>query len=789
MEGAGTATASATERGLSSAEAARRYATVGPNEVPEAPPRFLLGLARKFWGPVAWMLEAALAIEAVLRNVPASAILVGLLVFNAAFAQVEEHRAQSAVDLLRQRLRVTSRVLRDGEWRTVPARELVPGDRIHLKAGDIVPADCRLVEGEVEVDRSALTGESRPVPGGAGAALYSASVVRRGEATADVTATGPRSFYGTTVQLVRSARSRSHLERLVFGLVRYLVALDSALAVVVLLVAAVRAVPLAVVLPFVLILLIASVPVALPATFTIAEALESRRLVDEGVLVTDLSAVEEAASMDVLCVDKTGTLTEGQESVGAVAAAGGRADAEVLAWAAAACDAASPDSIDRAVLAEARRRGATPPVRQGYRPFDPALKRSEAWGRLGASEWRAVLGSPAVVAGLCREPVAPPPAVAALSATGARVLAVAAGADGALEPVGFLALADRPRADAAELVRSLRAMGVRVVMLTGDTGATGRAVARAVGLGARFGERTDLDRAAGFDGFAGVYPEDKYRIVRALQGAGHTVGMTGDGVNDAPALKQAEVGVAVASATDVARASAKLVLTRPGLTDLVSAVRSGRAVYRRMLTWTLTKVSKNLEQVVLLTVGFVLAGIFVTRPFLVLLLMFTNDFVTMSVGTDRALSSAVPDRWDVRGIVAVAAVIGAGWLAVSFGLLDWALHGAHMGLGALQTFFFVYLVFSSQGTLFLVRVPGRMWSLRPSGWIPLAMVADGLVVSTLALTGTLMAPIPLAWVLLLLGVVAGAALALDPLKVAILRRAGSAGPRPPGAVAPGPSAP
>ena len=760
--------------GLTTEEARRRLERVGPNELPEGPPRRLVTFARKFWGPVAWMLEAALAIELVLGKVPEAAIIVALLAFNAVISQIQERRAQEALRLLRHRLQVTSRVLRDGAWSVAPARELVPGDRIHLRMGDIVPADCRVDDGTVEVDQSTITGESTEVSSSTGATLYSSSIVRRGEASAEVTATGPRTYFGKTAELVRVAHPTSHMERLLFRVVRYLVTLDSLLAVTVLAVATVRGVALSVVLPFVLILLIASVPAAMPATFTIANAIESRRLVDEGVLVTGLTAVQDAASMDLLCVDKTGTLTEGRETLGTVAPLASADDVRVLALAAAACDPSTQDTIDLAILAEARRRQVPALERSGLTPFDPALKRSEAVVTQGGRPARVVLGSPDVVAALCRPGGDVAKVVARLSATGARVLAVAAGQEGALEVVGLLALSDPPRADAVELVRSLRTMGVRVVMLTGDTVTTARSVARTVGLGDRFGERANLaEDPSSYDGFAGIYPEDKFRLVQGLQAEGYTVGMTGDGVNDAPALKQAEVGIAVVSATDVARASAKIVLTRPGLTDIVGAVQGGRRVYRRMLTWTLNKVSKNFEQVVLLTVGFIAAGIFVVTPFLILLLVFANDFVSMTAGTDRARISPAPDRWDVREIASVAAVVGGSWLVLSFSLLWWALHVAHLALAPLQTFFFVYLVFSSQATILLVRERDRLWTSRPSTPLLVAIAADIVAISTLALTGTLMTAIPASLLVLLLGAVASMALVVDQVKVWFIRLTGA----------------
>ncbi len=757
--------------GLRDAEAQARLQRYGPNEIPEEPPHRVRDLAARFWGPVPWMLEAALAIELALGQFPEAGIIVALLVFNAVLAQIQERRARAALELLRHRLHVAARVQRDGTWVSRPARELVPGDRIHLGIGNLVPADCRIQDGEVEVDQSTITGESEPETRTVGGDLYSGTVIRRGEATALVTATGRQTFFGKTADLVRTAKTVSHLEALLFEIVRDLVALDVALAVLVLAIALIRGVDLALAAPFVLILLIASVPVAMPATFTIANAIESRTLVEEGVLVTGLTAVQEAATMDLLCVDKTGTLTEGKESLADVAAFPPGDDADVLSLAGAACDRSTGDTVDLAILEALDRRGISPLPRTRHIPFDPATKRSEATVVDGGRPVRVVLGSPGVVTALAGPlPAGVEEAVLRLSSGGARVLAVARGAAAPLDLVGLVALADPPRPDAAELIRTLHGMGIRVVMLTGDTLPTARAVAQRVGLGPRIGERADLHGGGTeFDGFAGVYPEDKFRLVRALQEAHHIVGMTGDGVNDAPALKQAEVGIAVQSATDVARASAKLVLTRPGLSDIVHAVRGGRRVYRRMLTWTLNKVSKNFQLVFLLTIGFLATGLFVVSPLLILLMIFANDFVSMSVGTDRSPISSAPDRWSAREIMAVSAVVGGPWLAASLGLLYWAVAIAHLSVAPLQTFFFVFLVFGSQGTILLVRERGPAWHSRPSTALLVAIGADIAAVSALAIFGILMVPIPPVYVLGLLLLVGAVAVGVDQAKVAFIR--------------------
>jgi H+-transporting ATPase len=770
------------EQGLSSDNVRERRAEYGYNEVKEAPRRPLREFLKRLWGPVPWMLEVALALELVLGKLPETLIIAGLLVFNAILGEVQELRAQTALDLLRTRLHVTARVRRDASWASVPARELVPGDWIHVRMGDIVPADCVLGEGTVEVDQSALTGESTPVARSERETIYSGSTVRRGEASGTVTATGPRSFFGRTAELVRTARSTGHLEQLLFNIVRYLVTIDAVLAGTVLAAALIRGAPLLPLLPFVLVLLIASVPVAMPATFTVANAIEARELADEGVLVTGLSAIQEAATMEMLCVDKTGTLTQNRAVLEGVRSLAGISDDELVAWAAAACDESTQDPINLAILEAMRARKMRAFPRTKFLPFDPANKRSEGEVLRDGHAYRVVLGSPLVVEKLARAPEGLPTAVDRLAGSGARVLAVAVGVGDNLEVRGLVALADPPREDAAALVQSLHALGIRVIMLTGDTLPTARAVAREVGIGDHIGDRVAAtEDPQRYDGFAGVYPEDKFDLVKTLQRSGEVVGMTGDGVNDAPALKQAEVGIAVASATDVAKASAKLVLTRPGLRDIVSAVVGGRRVYRRMLTWTITKISKNLEFVLLLSIVFLATGDLAATPFLIILLIFSNDFVTITVGADRARVSSEPDRWNVREIATVAAVLGSAWLALSLTVFWLGLTVLGLSLAQVQTLVFLYLVFSSQATVYLARVRGPFWSFGPSPYLVVATVGAGSFVSVLAITGTLMARIPILLVAEVLGIVAVAALAIDRAKIWVFRWTGLLGevhPRP-----------
>jgi H+-transporting ATPase len=762
--------------GLSSAEAAQRLRQYGPNTVQEKRLHPGLALLGKFWAPVPWMLEATIVLEVILGKLTEAGVIGALLVFNAVLSFAQEGRAQQALALLKRRLSVQARVMRDGHWRQVAAQELVPGDLIHVRMGDLVPAELRVTEGELLLDQSALTGESLPVEAGPGDTAHSGSVVKRGEATGEVTATGSRTYFGKTAELVSTAQTVSHLENIIFRIVKYLALLDFVLVAALLIYAPFAGIPFAEVIPFALILLVASVPVALPATFTLATALGAMELAKRGVLVTRLSAIEEAAAMDVLCVDKTGTITENRLALAALQSYAPHSEEELLRLAALACDEATQDPIDLAILEAARARHVVSEARERLQfvPFDPATKRSEALIREQAQTLRVVKGAPLAITPLVSGGPDPTPDVERLAAEGYRVLAVAAGPEGDLRLTGLVALQDPPREDAPSLVQSLRGLGVRVMMITGDGLATARAVAAQVGIGARACPAERLRQANDqevleCDVLAGVFPEDKFHLIQALQRGGHVSGMTGDGVNDAPALKQAEVGIAVASATDVAKAAASLVLTRPGLSDLLAAVETSRRIYQRMLTYTLNKIIKTLEIAVFLSVGVMLTGDFIITPLLIVLLLFTNDFVTMSIATDRVSFSRAPDRWHIRTLMMTGLALAGLVLVLSFAVFFAARDLLHLPLPQLQTLIFVMLVFTGQGNIYLVRSREHFWRSRPGRWLVLSSIADIVAVSVLATRGILMAAISPVLVLGLLAVVLVYLAAVDFFKIRIFR--------------------
>ncbi len=763
--------------GLTTTDAQARLERFGPNAIPEEKPRPILSLLKKLWGPVPWMLEFSVLLELVIGRFTQASIIGLLLVFNAVISYVQESRAQGALALLRSRLAVRVTVRRDGLWRTLPAEALVPDDIVHLKTGNLIPADVLLLRGSLSVDQSALTGESLPVDVDVKEPARAGGIITHGEADARVTATGVHTFFGKTAELVRTADTKSLLERTILGIVRYLVALDVVLVVGVLIYSWLHGISYADSIPFALMLLVASVPVALPATFTLASALGARELAARGVLVTRLPAIEEAAAMDVLCTDKTGTLTENRLELSAVQPYGSHTEADVLRFAALASDESSQDPIDMAILQAARERNLPPEDVHSieFLPFDPKTKRTEVVARVDGTQLRVVKGYPRMIAAL--DPAKPDPSVQVeqLAQQGNRVIGIAAAEPQNFDFMGLVGLYDPPRGDSKELIERLESLGVRIVMITGDSRATARSIAKELGLGDQVYSADELrkkiaENACDCRVVAGVLPEDKFLLVQSLQHAGHVVGMTGDGVNDAPALKQAQVGIAVSNATDVARAAASAVLTRPGLEEILSAVQIGRQIFQRMLTYTFNKIIKTFQIALFLSLGLFLTRGFITTPRLVVLLLFANDFVTMALASDRVSYSHTPDRWQIRPLIAGALALAAAWLIFSFGVLYLGQYVYHLDLARLQTLVFVMLVFTGQANVYLVRERGHFWRSRPSTVLLLSTVGDVIVILLLATFGILMQPISLGMVAAIAGLTLAFAMALDFFKVTLFRR-------------------
>ena len=766
--------ASGSPNGLTSDEASRRLKQFGPNAVTDTAVHPLRRALAKLWAPVPWMLEAAILLELALGKYVEAAIIGGLLVFNAALGLFQEGRAQATLTALKSRLALNAAVRRDGAWKIVPAAELVPGDLVKLSLGAVVAADVRLVEGSVLLDQSMLTGESVPIEGGSGMQTYAGALVRRGEATGEVTATGARTKFGRTAELVRTAHVVSSQQKAVLRVVRNLALFNGVLIALMVGYAYAISMPAAQIIPLVLTAVLASIPVALPATFTLAAAVGAQSLARVGVLPTRLSAVDEAATMDVLCADKTGTLTNNELKVTTVHPMPGFDEAHVMGMAALASSDGGQDPVDGAIRAAAPD-GCAPDLPKLLRfvPFDPATKMSEATVTDSAgAELRVVKGAFAAVAGLAPTSAEASTAAADLEAQGFRVLAVAVGATGTMKLAGVIALSDPPRPDAGALIRELHTLGVRTVMVTGDAPATAAIVAHAVGLEGAVsppGQIPNQVRARDFAVFAGVLPEDKYKLVEAFQRGGHTVGMCGDGANDAPALGQAQMGIAVSTATDVAKSAAGMVLTQPGLAGVVAAVKEGRVTFQRILTYTLNTVIKKIATVLFLAVGLVMTGEAILTPMLMVIIMVTGDFLTMSLTTDRVRPSALPNVWRIGNLTVAGAIFGLCLLAFSTGVLAVGHFGTALTATEINTLALLALVFGSQATLYAIRERQRLWS-RPSRWLNLSSLANLLIVSTLAVTGTFMTPLPIFGVAGTLGAAVIFGLILSAVKLPIFKR-------------------
>ena len=762
----------ASPEGLTGVQAQDRLVRFGPNEITEQHKSPLLVLLGYFWAPIPWMIEVALVLSLVLRDWTDAAVIGALLAMNGLVAFTEEHQASNAIAALKERLTAVARVLRDGRWQSVPAQELVPGDVIRVRLGDVAPADARLLgEPSLQVDQSALTGESLPVERHGGGVLYSGSIVARGEADALVYATGAESYFGRTTALVETAGTVSHFQRAVLRIGQYLIVLALVLVAITLAVSVARGNPFLRMLEFALVVTIASVPVALPAVMSVTMAVGARQLARRQAVVSHLPAVEELGGMDVLCSDKTGTLTQNRLAVTSPWTVPDVSAADLLAAAALASRAEDRDPIDTAVLAAAPAPAGTSEHRvTDFVPFDPVTKRTEAAVRGDGAEFKVTKGAPQVIAGLC----AGDPAVAQMSTTaeefaarGYRSLGVArSDSGGPWRLLGVLPLADPPRNDSADTISAAGDLGVRVKMVTGDQVAIGREVARQVGLGQHIldaaalgpggspagtgpGGESDTALAArveGADGFAQVFPEHKYQIVRLLQARGHIVGMTGDGVNDAPALKQADAGIAVAGATDAARAAADVVLLEPGLSVIVNAIRQAREIFARMTSYATYRIAETLRVLLLIVLAIVAFNFFPVTAVMIVFLAVLNDGAILTIAYDHVRGSDKPAAWDMRSVLVIATALGTMGVAETFLLFGLAGHVFGLSHAVIRTLIYLKLSVSGHLTIFVTRTRGPFWTRpAPAPVLLAAVVGTQVIATSIAVYGVLMAPLGWYW--------------------------------------------
>ncbi|MFN3396157.1 MAG: plasma-membrane proton-efflux P-type ATPase, partial [Thermodesulfovibrionales bacterium] len=720
--------------GLIVSDVENRLKIFGYNEITEKKKNPLLEFLLRYWGPMPWLLELAMAISFILRHYLEGIIIFVLLTVNAVIGHMHSRGSQRAVELLKKKLAVQAKVLRNGKWITKEAREIVPGDIIAVKLGDIIPADAKILSGELSIDQSALTGESLPVNATQSGIVYSGSVVRQGEARCVVVNTGMNTYFGKTVELVKIAKPKSHQEEVMMAIVRYMMYLGIAALVLVLAYGLAMHIKehLVTVLTLAVIFLMGAVPVALPAVLTIVQAVGAMELAKKGALVTRLDSIEDAASIDVLCLDKTGTITQNRLSVADSITFSDYKKEDVVIIAALASQEEGMDIIDLAVIEYAKSMGVDFNAYKqiSYTPFNPSIKRTEAIIEFNEKQFRAIKGAAQVVISMCRgidekTMEKANKTIKAFSSKGYRTIAVARSEVDDLDNlklIGLMPLSDPPRPDSRGMIGEARRLGVKPVMLTGDNIAIAKEIARQVGIGDKIIKLEDIKGLSEdeqvriveeIDGLAEIYPEDKYRVVRLLQSRGHMVGMTGDGVNDAPALKQAEMGIAVYNAADVAKASASVVLTEPGISVIINAVTISRQTYQRMLTWVINKVTKVIEFVGLLTLGFFWLHDIVLSLLGMSLLVFANDFVTMSLSTDNVKHTSNPNKWNVKNITISSLVPGMLLVIEGIIVILIGLRYFHLEWENLRTLVMLNLIFNSQFRVLIVRERRHFWSSIP----------------------------------------------------------------------------
>jgi H+-transporting ATPase len=747
--------------GLSQTEASRRLSQYGYNEIVERPVNPLLKFLSYFWGPIPWMIEAAVVLSALVKHWPDFFIILVLLMANAVVGFWEEYQAGNAIAALKARLAITARVKRDGAWSSAPARELVPGDVIRLRLGDIVPADAKLLEGDpVEVDQSALTGESLPVERKTGDGVYSGSIVRQGEIDGLVYGTGEKTYFGKTTELVQEAHTVSHFQRAVLKIGNYLIVLAVALVILILAVALFRGDRMITTLQFVLVLTVAAIPVAMPTVLSVTMAVGARLLAKKEAIVSRLAAIEELAGVDVLCSDKTGTLTQNKLTLGDPFSVEGVTPDQVILNAALASRAENQDSIDQAVLGGLKGEAAL----KGYeivhfQPFDPVHKRTEATVRSpDGTKFAVSKGAPQVIMALAGDigPAGPAveKAIGEFAVRGFRSLGVARkDADGPWRFLGVLPLYDPPREDSKATIATARDMGVNVKMVTGDQVAIARETAKQLGLGANildastFGdvkhheESRVADAIRDADGFAQVFPEHKFHIVEVLQQGGHIVGMTGDGVNDAPALKKADCGIAVSSATDAARAAAAIVLMTPGLSVIIDAIKESRKIFQRMNSYATYRIAETIRVLLFMTMSILVFNFYPVTAVMIVLLALLNDGAILSIAYDHVRYMNKPEAWRMRLVLGIATMLGTAGVIASFGLFYLAERVFHMSRPAVQTLMYLKLSVAGHLTIFLTRTRGPFWSTRPARILIVAVFGTQFVATLIAVYGAFMTPI------------------------------------------------
>jgi len=750
---------SATKEGLSSLEAQKRLQQYGPNEISEKKENPMFKFLSYFWGPIPWMIEAALVMSAIIERWTDFGIILTLLMMNAVVGFWQEHKAGNAIELLKQRLALKARILRDGKWQEKPARELVPGDLVRLRLGDIVPADVKLIEGDyLLTDESALTGESLPVEKHLSGVAYASSIARQGEMNGLVVNTGTSTFFGKTTKLVEEAKTRSHFQKAIIKIGDYLILLAIALVVVIFLISIFRGQDILDIIQFSLVLTVAAIPAALPAVLSVTLAIGAIALAKKEAIVSKLVSIEEMAGMDILCSDKTGTITKNELTLGESKAYLKFTENDVLLFSALASREEDQDPIDKAILFKAKSIQAIADKfnsfkTASFRPFDPVSKRTEAEVQTeDGNMFKVSKGAPQAILSLVDDKKSISDQlkmdVEALAQKGYRALGVARTENHAKwNYVGLIGLYDPPREDSANTIKTAESMGVDLKMVTGDHVAIAKEISQQVNLGTKivlpesFLEKPDSQAervVEEAEGFAEVFPEHKYRIVELLQDKGHIVGMTGDGVNDAPALKKADTGIAVAGATDAAKSAADIVLTKPGLSVIIDAIKQSRKIFQRMTNYGTYRIAETIRVLLFITASIVVFQFYPVTALMIVLLALLNDLPIMTIAYDNVKYSGNPERWDMRTLLGIATFLGIIGVLSTFGILYIGTVVLNLDPLVLQSFIYLKLSVAGHLTVFVARTKGPFWSVKPAMPLLFAVIITQLVATIITVYGILL---------------------------------------------------
>lgn len=753
--------------GLNEAEAQKRLDQYGPNELSEQKENALLHFLSYFWGPIPWMIEIAGILSALVHHWTDFTIIVVLLLFNGMVEFFQEYQANNAIEALKKQLALQARVMRDRTWKKIEAKFLVPGDLIKLRMGDIIPADAVLIDGDyLSVDQSALTGESLPVSKENGDTAYSGSICKQGEMTALVTATGEKTYFGKTARLVSTGKQVSHFQQAVLNIGDYLIKLSLFLIAILVLVQLYRGDHFLTLIQFALILAVASIPVALPAVLSVTMAIGARQLSKMKAIVSRLESVEEMAGMNVLCSDKTGTLTQNKLTMDKPVVFDDIKTDDLMLVAGLASREENQDPIDEAVLNGISDKSLLKKFKiEKFTPFDPVIKRTEATVTDGQNDvFLATKGAPQVILDLCnigedlKEKAFDK--IDELASRGYRTLGVArANSKKEWQFLGLIPLYDPPREDSAETIERAGEHGISIKMITGDDIAIAKEISSQLGLGTNIASSAEIfDEAKSLparaeeelenkDGFARVFPEHKYQIVKTLQNRGDIVGMTGDGVNDAPALKQADVGIAVSGAADAARSAADLVLTAPGLSVIVKAVEEARRIFERMNSYAIYRITETIRIMLFMVLAMMVFNFYPITAVMIILLALLNDLPIMTIAEDHTWLDPKPVRWQMKRVLTVATVLGTVGVIETFFLLFLIREVFHIGLAQIQTIIFLKLVVAGHLTLFVARTKESFYRRPfPAPILLTAIVTTQIIAALIAGLGIFVTAIPWSYV-------------------------------------------